>query len=292
VVALAHIRPAHFEADIEVRHADLLNPTSLRSAVSDVDAVIHLAGEAHSRDSATDPLRLFRLNMCGTVNLLDSLLIGGRCRYLVFVSTSLVYGQGRTRPLTEKASTRPASPYAASKLSAEQVIDALARAGRIGATVLRACNIAGAVPGIRDEDRTRVVPRIMSAASGELASPELVGNGATAREFLHVGDLAEALLLALSGSRRGPCRIYNAGTGQPVTLAELSALATEITGRQTPFAHRDDAAGPDTIVLDSTRIARELGWRPQRADPRIVLGDAWAAEQELAGNWSTARQGA
>jgi UDP-glucose 4-epimerase len=265
VVALAHIRPAHFEADIEVRHADLLNPTSLRSAVSDVDAVIHLAGEAHSRDSATDPLRLFRLNMCGTVNLLDSLLIGGRCRYLVFVSTSLVYGQGRTRPLTEKASTRPASPYAASKLSAEQVIDALARAGRIGATVLRACNIAGAVPGIRDEDRTRVVPRIMSAASG---------------------------LLALSGSRRGPCRIYNAGTGQPVTLAELSALATEITGRQTPFAHRDDAAGPDTIVLDSTRIARELGWRPQRADPRIVLGDAWAAEQELAGNWSTARQGA
>ena len=281
VIALVHIRSARFAPDVDLVRADILDRSSMRATVAGADAIIHLAADGRNHTAEVDQLRSFRHNVCGTVNLLELLARDGACRSLVFASTSLVYGDGRAEPFTEDAKTGPIGAYAASKLSAEYAINALVRSGRIGATVLRACNISGAVGDIRDEDRSRVVPRMLGVASGALADTRLVLDANTAREFLHVHDFARALSMALRGSRPGCFRRYNVGTGRPLTLAELAGLASEVSGRQIPHVAQRRGAGAGTVLLDSGRIARELGWRPRIVDPRRILADAWAAEQRM-----------
>ena len=125
--------------------------------------VVHLAGRTNARESFTDPVGYYATNVTGTVNLLTALRRTSPS-VLVFASTHAVYGSQRDGTLCEADPVQPESPYAASKVSAEQLLAFDARTGQIGAVVLRCFNVAGGVDGITDPDRTRLIPRIIEAA--------------------------------------------------------------------------------------------------------------------------------
>jgi UDP-glucose 4-epimerase len=255
---------------------DLRTPETLARALAEVEGVCHLAGLTKVRESRTAPLDYWRTNVGGTLAILDR-LASARAGRLVLASTCAVYGEQATQPISETAAVAPGSPYATSKLAADQAAADLAVTGAIGAISLRAFNVAGALPGHPDRDKTRLIPQLLAVQQGH--APELVinGDGTAVRDFVHVADMATAFVLALRACEPGHWRAYNVGSGRSSTVHEVIATAETVTGRPVPRRHTAAADEPARLLADSTRIRSELGWRPERSDLPEMISDAWTA---------------
>jgi len=234
------------------------------------EAVAHLAALTRTRDSLADPLTYFDVNLGGTLNLLTALA----AVRLVLASSSIVYGS-RTGALREDLPTRPENPYGASKVAAEQLVEAVAATGAISAVVLRCFNVAGAVDGYTDTDPTRIVPNVLRAARGELPRFAVNGDGSAVREFTHVKDVATAFRLAVEDERA--TGTYNVGTGQGVAVRDVIAVAEQVTGRTIPVEHLPPKPEPHTLISDPARLTGELGWQPAHSALSEILASAWAA---------------
>jgi UDP-glucose 4-epimerase len=261
------------EAGRESVRVDLLsrNKASIVGALR-VDAVVHLAALTSVRQSFADPLGYFEANVSGTANLLRGL--GQRRVPIVFASTHAVYGSEYEGALSEELPVRPASPYAASKVAAEQLLAWQAKTGAIGSTVLRCFNIAG--PG--DPDTSRIIPACLRAAAGEIEHVSVNGDGSAVRDFVHVADVAEAVRLALESTVLGQHRVFNVGTGEGASMAEVVAAAEKVTGRTIPVEHRPPAQEAHTVVAQVTLARDVLGWEPSRSRVEEILLDAWKAK--------------
>ncbi len=278
VTALTHRAQLGFPPGTTVVTADLLDRERLRGIALDgrFDGACHLAALTRVRESFAEPLRYFSVNVGGTVNLLEALAqLDQPCR-LVFASTGAVYGPDAPQPVSEAHPPAPTSPYAASKLAAEQVIAWQAAAGALGAVSLRCFNAAGAAGGVADTDLTRLIPKALAVARGAAPCLEVNGDGSVIREFTHVADLADAYALALGAATVGQHEVYNVGGGTGVTLTEVIAAVEAVTGRVLPVRHRPAQNEPPVLVASSERIRARLGWRPARSTPRQIIADAWA----------------
>ncbi len=272
-VAMVHSDRSTVPADVETRPGDLLRADSLADAVRGVDAVCHLAGLTRARESWDQPLRYFAVNVSGTLALLDAMAASG-AGVVVFASTGSIYGTPELQPMSEDLPDAPPHPYAASKQAAESVIEWQARAGGLGAVVLRLFNVAAGT----DPDPTRIVPRVLAVAAGESPSVEVNGDGSVVRDFLHVDDAARAFVAALdAGPRVGAFRRYTIGSGVGTSVRDVVTAAGRVTGRPIPVIHRPSAVEPQALVCDPTRAAADLGWKPRRSDLDMIVGDAWAA---------------
>lgn len=263
--------------------ADLLDFGNLRAAVSTVarhhlggplDGACHLAGLVRVRDSFTEPLSFFAANVHGTVNLLRCLPESAR---IVLGSTGAVYGEAEPQPVTEAEPPAPTSPYAASKLAAEEAVRYHVRAGPAGAVVLRTFNVAGSVDGRRDPDETRLLPRALEVAAGRLPHLTINGDGTAVREYVHVDDLAGAYLLALEAAGDGGHRVFNVGSGAATSVRDVVAMVAEVTGRPVPTVSAPPTPEPPVLMSDSSAIRDELGWTPKRSELRQIVTDSWAA---------------
>ncbi|MBV9729854.1 MAG: UDP-glucose 4-epimerase [Pseudonocardiales bacterium] len=236
----------------------------------------HLAGLTKVRDSRTNPVDYWRTNVSGTLAILQG-LAGAHAGRVVLASTCAVYGAQAGQPISETAPVAPRSPYASSKLAADQAAADLATTGAIGAISLRAFNVAGALPGHIDRDTTRLVPRLLAVQQGQ--APELVinGDGSAVRDFVHVTDMATAFSLALHACQPGTWRAYNVGSGHPSTVHDVITTTETVTGQPVPRRHTTAADEPATLLADSTRIRSELGWRPQKSALPEIIADAWCA---------------
>lgn len=279
-VAAVHHRAATFPAGVETVAVDVLDPQSVKAAATGVDAVCHLAAITRGRESFAQPIRYYRVNLDGTLNVLEALASAGSEAppKLVFVSTCLVYGEPEQQPIGEDAVPQPTNPYGASKLAAEQAVAAQAATGAIGATVIRTFNVAGAVDGITDQDEARIIPKAIAVASGRADVLYVNGDGSVVREFVHVDDLAAAVLLGLDNATAGQCQTYNVGSGDGVSLRDIIATTEMVTGKRLPVEHRPPAPEPQRLVSDSSRIRQKLGWQPARSDLHSIVEDAWRAE--------------
>jgi UDP-glucose 4-epimerase len=255
---------------------DLRTPATLPRAVAEVDAVCHLAGLTKVRESRTSPVGYWRTNVGGTLAILDRLARTSDGR-LVLASTCTVYSEQANQPISETAAVAPSSPYGTSKLAADQAAADLAATGAIGAISLRAFNVAGALPGHSDRDKTRLIPQLLAVQQGR--APELVinGDGTAVRDFVHVADMATAFVLALHACQPGSWRAYNVGSGRPSTVHDVIVTAETVTRRPVPRRHTAAAHEPATLVADSTRIRSELGWRPEKSSLPDIISDAWTA---------------
>ena len=250
---------------------DLLDPSGLPRGP--YDGVCHLAALTRVRESFADPLGFFATNVQGTVNLLQA--VGGT--RVVYGSTAAVYGTPERQPIPEAESTAPTSPYGASKLAAEQLVRFHARAGAIGAVVLRTFNVAGSVDGRADPDETRLIPKALAVAAGHAPHLEINGDGAAVREYLHVDDLAAAHVRALDSVRPGEERVYNVGSGTGAAVHEVVTAVREVTGRPVPTLSRPPRPEPQMLLCDATAIMDELGWRPARSCLKEIVTDSWDA---------------
>nr|WP_255353448.1 NAD-dependent epimerase/dehydratase family protein [Nocardia sp. NRRL S-836] len=235
--------------------------------VTDVDAVIHLAGLARVRESFQDPLSYYETNVAGTLNLLKAL----RGQRFLLASTAGVY-RPDDATLTEDSVREPSSPYAATKAAAEDLVAWAARSGQIGAATLRLFNVAGG----GDTDTTRVITRAVATAAGQAPGMEVYGDGSAVREFVHVRDVAAAFVTALDACEVGESAVYNVG-GTSASVREVLATVEEVTGRPVDVTWR--AANPDEVTVQRADISRlrSLGWEPAHSTLTEIVSDQWAA---------------
>ena len=242
--------------DCELVVASLADPRAVRSAVSGCDAVIHLAARAGIPDSVSDPLGTFEANVAHTVATLDAARVSGVRRF-VFASSNAVLGPHEP-PADERVLPRPASPYGASKLAGEGYLTAYAETYGLATCALRFANAYGP----RSLHKKSVVASWLRAAIAGM--PLLVhGNGEQTRDFVHVDDLADALIATLVAPEdRVAGAVLQIGTGRETTVNELASTMERAVGRPVTVRHGPTRAGD--IVRNSSRVDRAagvLGWR-------------------------------
>jgi UDP-glucose 4-epimerase len=223
------------------------------------DAVFHLAAQIDVRRSVADPAYDLGLNVGGTLNLLERAREDGVGRF-VFASTGgAIYGEGEGRdlPLDETAECRPEAPYAASKLAAEGYVTLYRRLHGLETTVLRLANVYGPRQDPRLE--AGVVAIFCGALSGG-TRPTVFGDGEQTRDYIYVGDVAQAFVSAADGAGPGP---YNVGTGAETSVVELGRAIAAAAG--TEFDPEFAEARPGEVQrssIDPTLAGREFGWQP------------------------------
>lgn len=239
------------------------------------DAVIHLAAIAAPAEAARAPEAAWAVNVMGTLNLARAVLAEAPAARLVFAGSSEAYGESAAAgtPLTEAAPLRPRTPYGATKAAAELMLAQMAHEG-LRAVRFRPFNHTGP-----DQDPRYVIPafarQIVRIEHGRQPPLLRTGNLAVARDFLDVGDVVAAYLLAaLEAGPEIEGEVYNLASGTAVPLRELLERLLAMSER--PIAVETDPARlrKDEIAVisgDAGKAARELGWRP-----RIALADTLA----------------
>jgi UDP-glucose 4-epimerase len=217
-------------------------------------------------------------------------------RRIVFSSTAAVYGEPESVPIEETAPTRPTNPYGASKLAVDTTLAEYARMHGFGAVSLRYFNVAGAHRergggwlGERHDPETHLIPTILSVAltgAGEVAmfgDDYPTPDGTCVRDYIHVADLAQAHLLALSACAPGEHKVFNVGSGSGFSNREVLAACRDVTGRAIPSRMAGRRAGdPAALIASSDRIRAGLHWRASRSLTDMVA-DSWAFAESRAG---------
>jgi GDP-4-dehydro-6-deoxy-D-mannose reductase len=232
------------------------------------EGVVHLAGVAFGPDAARDPALATRVNAGGTVALLRAVATIEPRPCVVVVGSSDVYGapDPGDLPLSERAPTRPTSPYGRSKLAQEEAALAAARDGTAVVAVTRSFNHTG--PGQRAEFvAPALVRRVLAArATGQLEIP--VGNIDVRRDVGDVRDVVRAYRLILEGLAARTISsgaVFNVATGRSVAIRDVLASVAAIAGveaRPTRDASLVRPNDPPDIVGDASRLSAETGWEP------------------------------
>ncbi|MER6580537.1 UDP-glucose 4-epimerase GalE [Nonomuraea sp. NPDC001023] len=259
--------------------------TNAHDALDGMDAVLHFAAKSLVGESVQQPGRYWASNLGGTLALLDAMRDKG-VRRIVFSSTAATYGEPERSPIEEDDPTRPTNPYGASKLAVDTALSAYAGVRGLGAVSLRYFNVAGAYGRFRERHtvETHLIPNVLKVATGERDSVSVFGtdyptaDGTCVRDYIHVGDLARAHLLALEAVAEGEHKIYNLGSGTGFSVQEVISVCREVTGHEIPVVVGDRRPGdPAVLVASSARIQRDLGWKAERAALRDIVSDAWTA---------------
>jgi UDP-glucose 4-epimerase len=291
VVVLDNLEEGHTQAvpsGATLVVADLLDLEALHATVGQsFDAVLHFAALALVGESGVRPERYYRTNINGTLNLLEAMRAAGVTR-LVFSSTCAVYGQPENVPISEDAPTRPTNPYGRSKLATDWMIGDFCRAHDFGAVSLRYFNVAGASGGLGEDHNpeTHLIPNVLLAALGIRPFVEVYGtdyptpDGTAIRDYIHVDDLAEAHVLALTATKNGHHRIFNLGNGVGFSVREVIAAVEEVTAARVETKAAPRRPGdPPRLVASSDLIRSELGWQPRTPALRDMVADAWTFAQ-------------
>ncbi len=264
----------------------------------EIGAVLHFAARSLVGESAEQPLQYHANNVGGTLSLLAAMQ-GARIRTLVFSSTCAVYGIPETVPIREETPRHPVNTYGRTKLAAENILMDLAAAGQLDVALLRYFNAAGADPdleiGEAHVNETHLVP--LTVRSARVGAPPLhiygtdypTADGTCIRDYIHVTDLAEAHVAALSFVRReAGGHIFNLGTGQGVSVREVLAAVQACMGRPVPVIEAPRRQGdPPVLVAANEKACRQLDWRPRRSDIASIVGTAIGWHDKYAASVAT-----
>jgi UDP-glucose 4-epimerase len=239
----------------ELHEADIRSPDEVFDAVKP-DAVLHLAAQADVRVSVERPDYDADVNVLGTVRILEA--ARRHDAKIVFASTGgAIYGEC-DRPAPEDAPRLPLAPYGTSKLAGEEYLATWNRLYGTHHVALRFGNVFG--PRQEAHGEAGVVAIFMGLLQ-EGGTPRIFGDGMQTRDYVYVGDVARAVLIALEKADGG---VYNVGTGVETSVVELYAAVQRATG-----VEREPELAPARLgelqrsVLDVSLAGRELGWRPE-----------------------------
>jgi UDP-glucose 4-epimerase len=227
------------------------------------EVVFHLAAQIDVRKSAVEPAFDASINVGGTANVLEACRIAGS-RRLVFVSTGgAIYGEGagKALPLDEASPVEPLSPYGQSKFAAEGYLALYERLHGLSGISLRLGNVYGPR---QDPLGEAGVIAIFCGRLREGERPTVFGDGKQTRDYIYVGDVVEAALVAAQSETSGP---VNLGTAIETDVLELARLLGTLGGDgdfEPEFAPAR-AAEVQRIAIDPGRAERELGWKAQTA---------------------------
>jgi nucleoside-diphosphate-sugar epimerase len=253
---------AHLDGRIEFVEGDLCDADTCAAVVDDVEVIFHVAALPSVPRSLADPWGSHDANVNATMRLLQA-AHAARVERVVVSSSSSVYGDTPTLPKAEDVEPRPRSPYAASKLAAEQYVLAYARAGLVEGVALRYFNVFGPRQS-PDSQYAAVIPLFFRAAlSGTPAT--IFGDGGQTRDFTYVANVVDAnLLAATAAADRASGYPLNVGAGERTSINELLDLIEQVTGQSIGRQHQPPRAGDVRDSLASLeRAADRIGYRPE-----------------------------
>jgi UDP-glucose 4-epimerase len=268
--------------------ASILDTDSVTRALTDhrVDGVIHLAAKKSVGESVEQPHMYFEQNVQGTMALLDAIKAAD-VHHMVLSSSAAVYGSPDVDAVTEDTPTMPINPYGQTKLAQEWLVRDLSESGYdLSWVALRYFNVAGAgADDLGDTGVFNLIPMVLRALdNGE--APQVFGDtyptpdGTCIRDYIHVQDLAEAHVAAVTQAERGGrTDIYNVGRGMGFSVLDvLDAVRSAMGSEFTHEISAPRAGDPASLVAAVNRIHSELGWQAQR-DLADMVTSAWSAWQ-------------
>lgn len=274
----------------DLHQVDLQDKASLQKVFAqyEIDAVIHFAAYSLVGESVTNPQKYYQNNVCGTLNLLETMLEFG-AKKIVFSSTCATYGNPAYMPMDEKHPQAPINPYGQSKLMIEKIFQDYAAAYGLKYIALRYFNAAGASfdssIGESHAPESHLIPLVLQAISGKRENIKVFGNdydtpdGTCLRDYIHVEDLALAHRLALEklDDYQG---FINLGTGIPTSVLEIIKAAEKVANKACPTVMEGRRAGdPARLYADNKKAFEVLGWKPKYTNIEEIIRTAWNWEQ-------------
>jgi UDP-glucose 4-epimerase len=273
---------------------DLADKEFLDSVIRDAkpDAVIHMAALIVVDESVREPLRYYRNNFANALNLVETCM-EREVKRLIFSSTAAVYGIPEKVPVTEETPLLPINPYGASKVMVEHMLHDTAASSDFNYVSLRYFNVAGADPmsriGQYREDATHLITVSLRTALGRKSHLSIFGtdyptrDGTCIRDYIHVDDLSDAHTRALEYlASGGNSNIFNCGYGHGYSVKEVVDTVRKVTGIDFPVVDTDRRLGdPPSLIADSSKIRRELGWTPRHDDLEYIIKTAWDWEKKI-----------
>ena len=269
-------------------HASLDDSHALAEALTSTkyDAIMHFAAFIEAGESMKDPGKFFRNNFTNSLQLMETAVKSG-VKKMVFSSTAAVY-QSSEEPLTEESALGPTNVYGHTKLMTEQALEWYRSIYGLHFAVLRYFNACGALPGRGEahQPESHLIPRVLDIALGRAESATIYGtdyptpDGTCIRDYIHIGDLVSAHILALGALDNRDKIIFNVGSGNGFSVREVIDAARKVTGHAIPVVESPRRPGDSArLVASPNKIMTELGWKPTRTNMQDILSSAWEWHQ-------------
>lgn len=241
--------PAFYKVDVRDRRTlvDIIKKEEIESCV-------HLAALISVADSVRDPWSTIDANVNGTASLLDAC---SECKVkdVIFASTGAVYGEPKRFPILEEDVLDPLSPYGASKVAGEALVTSYANCGKIANSIsLRFFNVYG-------EGQSAAYAGVITKFADNLSKrlpPTIYGDGMQTRDFVYVGDVANAIVLALDAANNENSGSFNVATGRNITISDLAHIMIDIFGLDIEPVYEEERKGDVKFAEVDISKAREL----------------------------------
>ena len=251
---IANLKEINKKTGFEFIEGDIRGESKLKAAFKGVDAVIHLAALIDITASVTNPALTNDVNVTGTLNVLRE-AAKNKVKRFVFASSTAVYGDSKTLPINEKVIVDPISPYAASKLAGEAYCRAFTGSYGLSTVVLRFFNVYG--PRSENSPYCGVITKFLQQANkGEAIN--IYGDGKQTRDFIHVKDIVESLILSLE-AQDVDGETFNICTGIPTSINDLARSVQVVTQKNLPITYAPARQGEIRFSYgDPSKAAEKL----------------------------------
>jgi len=257
-MGLLKFLPEEVRESLDLVFGDLRDHHAVEGAVDGMDVVFHLGALISIPYSYLHPVEVVQSNVIGTLNVLQA------CRKsksrLIHTSTSEVYGTAHQVPIDEGHPLQGQSPYSASKIGADKLVESYYRAYDLQAVTVRPFNTYG--PG---QSARAVIPTIITQA---LTRDEIhLGNLAARRDFTYLTDTVEGFVKAARAEGVAG-ETFNLGYGDEVSIGELAEIIIDLIGRDVKIVVDEERLRPEKsevmrLLSDNTKARERLGWSPQ-----------------------------
>jgi NAD dependent epimerase/dehydratase len=256
---LLEVLPPPVTSRLDVRAGDLVDPFWTLQVVDGCEVIFHLAALIAIPYSYIAPQQFLAVNCTGTLNLLEAARRAGVERF-VHTSTSETYGTAQYTPIDEKHPQRAQSPYAASKIGADKLVESYHLSFALPAAIIRPFNAYGPRQSAR-----AVIPTIISQGlDGDVIRLGLL---TPRRDFSFVQDTVAAFIkIAEHPATVG--EVINVGSGAAVSIGEVADLAINLLGGHKRVIHDEDRLRPPAsevmeLLCDNRKAQDLVGWQPQ-----------------------------
>ncbi len=242
-------------ADVELIVGDIRDQETVREAAAGVNVIFHEAAQVSVAESMEEPLETHAVNATGTLHVLEAAREADAT--VVLASSAAVYGDPESVPIDESHPTNPKSPYGQSKLVAEQYAQLYSECYDLETVALRYFNVYG--PRQSMEYAGVLTIFLEQARQGEPLTVH--GDGTQTRDFVFVGDVVRANLLAATQGDSGA--VYNVGTGTSISIRELAELVVEVTDTDSSIKYVEVRSGDiERSQAAINSIQGAIGFKP------------------------------
>ena len=247
--------------DFHVVHGDVRDAKLVKKVVENVDAVFHEAALIDVALSAKEPILFNDVNVVGTLNLLRACVDSGIRRF-VFASSAAVYGNSEPAKKSENTPLDPVSPYGVTKLAAENYVRIFSDLYGLETVSLRCFNAYGPRQGL-GSSYSGVITAFLSRLRNNQA-PVIHGDGKQTRDFVNVGDVVSANILALK-SKNAVGEAFNVASGSAITISDLAEILQRMTNKEhlKPIFTEPRIGDIKHCLADISKAERLLSFHPE-----------------------------